>query len=396
MKTNQSQSISRKLIINIQERLQHMPVVAILGPRQVGKTTLARRIVSDFPNAQFLDLENNQDRQVLQEPELFLPSQREKLVVIDEIQFAPEIFRALRPEIDQDRKPGRFLLLGSASGKLLQQSSETLAGRISYQELTPFLINELEETDSQQQLQKLWLRGGYPASFLAFSEESSYLWRMDFMKTLLQRDLPSFGVRVSSSMLDRYWQMLAHLQGSIFNASNLSRSMGMSSPKTSENYLDLLIDAMMVRRLSPFFTNGTKRLVKSPKIYIRDSGILHAMLGIVHLKDLQGHPIVGASWEGFVVEQIANNLPIGAQIFYYRTQAGSELDLVIEKGLKRIVIEIKLSTSPQVKKGFWQAIKDISATEAYVIAPVTQVYKLKDEVKVISPLDFINQVLKSI
>ena len=396
MTIHDSQFVPRKLIFNIQQRLQHMPAVAILGPRKIGKTTLVRRIVGDYPNAQFLDLENNQDRQVLHEPELFLPSQREKLVVIDEIQFAPEIFRALRPEIDQDRKPGRFLLLGSASGKLLQQSSETLAGRISYQELTPFLVNELEETDSQQQLQKLWLRGGYPASFLAASEESSYLWRMDFMKTLLQRDLPNFGVRISSSMLDRFWQMLAHLQGGIFNASNLSRSMGMSSPKTSENYLDVLIDAMMVRRLSPFFTNGTKRLVKSPKIYLRDSGILHAMLGIVHLKDLQGHPIVGASWEGFVVEQIANNLPIGAQIFYYRTQAGSELDLVIEKGLKRIVIEIKLSTSPQVKKGFWQAIKDISATEAYVIAPVTQVYKLKDEVKVISPLDFINQVLKSI
>jgi len=352
MTIHDSQSVPRKLIFNIQQRLKHMPAVALIGPKKIGKTSLAKRIVSDFPNAQFLDLENNQDRQVLQEPELFFPSQREKLVVIDEIQFAPEIFRALRPEIDQDRKPGRFLLLGSASGKLLQQSSETLAGRISYQELTPFLINELEETDSQQQLQKLWLRGGYPASFLASSEESSYLWRMHFMKTLLQRDLPSFGVRVSSSMLDRFLQMLAHLQGSIFNASNLSRSMGMSSPKTSENYLDLLIDAMMVRRLAPFFTNGTKRLVKSPKIYIRDSGILHRMLGIVHLKDLQGHPIVGASWEGFVVEQIANNLPIGAQIFYYRTQAGSELDLVIEKGLKRIAIEIKLSTSPQVKKVF--------------------------------------------
>jgi predicted AAA+ superfamily ATPase len=392
MKTNQA-SIPRKLMTHIRERLQHMPAVAILGPRQVGKTTLAKYIVSDYPNAQFLDLENNQDRQILQEPELFFPFQREKLVVIDEIQFAPEIFRALRPEIDQDRKPGRFLLLGSASGKLLKQSSETLAGRISYQELTPFLINELEQTEPQHQLQKLWLRGGYPASFLASSEDAAYLWRMDFIKTLLQRDLPNFGVRISSSMLERFWQMLAHLQGSQLNSSNLSRSMGMSSPKTSESYLDVLVDAMMVRRLPPFFTNGSKRLVKSPKIYVRDSGILHALLGIVQLKDLQGHPIVGASWEGFVIEQIACNLPIGAQLFYYRTQAGSELDLVIEKGLKRIAVEIKLSTSPQVKKGFWQAIKDIEATDAYVIAPVNQSYALKDGAIVISPLDFLNQVL---
>jgi predicted AAA+ superfamily ATPase len=391
MKTNQT-SVPRNLMTHIRERLQHMPAVAILGPRQVGKTTLAKDIVSDYPNAQFLDLENNQDRQILQEPELFFPFQREKLVVIDEIQFAPEIFRALRPEIDQDRKPGRFLLLGSASGKLLQQSSETLAGRISYQELTPFLINELEHTEPQHQLQKLWLRGGYPTSFLASAEDTSYLWRMDFMKTLLQRDLPNFGVRISSSMLERFWQMLAHLQGSQLNASNLSRSMGMASPKTSESYLDVLVDAMMVRKLPPFFTNGSKRLVKSPKIYVRDSGILHALLGIIHLKDLQGHPIVGASWEGFVIEQIACNLPIGAQLFYYRTQAGSELDLVIEKGLKRIAIEIKLSTSPQVTKGFWQGIKDIEATEAYVIAPVNESYALKDDVTVISPLDFLNQV----
>jgi predicted AAA+ superfamily ATPase len=394
MKTNQA-SIPRNLMTHIRERLQHMPAVAILGPRQVGKTTIAKQIVSDYPNAQFLDLENNQDRQILQEPELFFPFQREKLVIIDEIQFAPEIFRALRPEIDQDRKPGRFLLLGSASGKLLKQSSETLAGRISYQELTPFLINELEQTEPQHQLQKLWLRGGYPASFLASAEDTSYLWRMDFIKTLLQRDLPNFGVRISSSMLERFWQMLAHLQGSQLNASNLSRSMGMSSPKTSESYLDVLVDAMMVRRLPPFFTNSTKRLVKSPKIYVRDSGILHALLGIVQLKDLQGHPIVGASWEGFVIEQIACNLPIGAQLFYYRTQAGSELDLVIEKGIKRIAIEIKLSTSPQVKKGFWQAIQDIDATEAYVIAPVNQSYVLRDGVMVISPLDFLNQVIKT-
>ena len=395
MKTNQP-SIPRKLMTHIRERLQHMPAVAILGPRQVGKTTLAKYIVSDYPNAQFLDLENNQDRQILQEPELFFPYQREKLVVIDEIQFAPEIFRALRPEIDQDRKPGRFLLLGSASGKLLKQSSETLAGRISYQELTPFLINELEQTEPQHQLQKLWLRGGYPASFLASSEDAAYLWRMDFMKTLLQRDLPNFGVRISSSMLERFWQMLAHLQGGQLNASNLSRSMGMASPKTPESYLDVLVDAMMVRRLPPFFTNGSKRLVKSPKIYVRDSGILHALLGIVQLKDLQGHPIVGASWEGFVIEQIACNLPIGAQLFYYRTQAGTELDLVIEKGLKRIAVEIKLSTSPQVKKGFWQAIKDIEATDAYIIAPVNQSYALKDGAIVISPLDFLNQVLQTL
>ena len=197
-------------------------------------------------------------------------------------------------------------------------------------------------------------------------------------------------------MLERFWQMLAHLLGGQLNASNLSRSMGMASPKTSESDLDVLVDAMMVRRLPPFFTNGSKRLVKSPKIYVRDSGILHALLGIVQLKDWQGHPIVGASWEGFVIEQIACNLPIGAQLFYYRTQAGTELDLVIEKGLKRIAVEIKLSTSPQVKKGFWQAIKDIEATDAYVIAPVNQSYALKDGAIVISPLDFLNQVLQTL
>jgi len=388
--------VQRKLLLNIQNRLQQMPAVAILGPRQVGKTTLAKLIVNDYPNAQFLDLERNQDRQILQQPDLYFPSHRDQLVVIDEVQFSPQIFSALRPEIDQYRKSGRFLLLGSASGALLQQSSETLAGRISFQELTPFLINEVTPINHQNSLQKLWLKGGYPGSFLENDDAIAHMWRMDFIKSLLQRDLPNYGVRISSTTLEKYWQMLAHLQGQIFNASDLSRSLGMSSPKTAESYLNTLIDAMMVRRLPPYFVNIGKRLVKAPKIYIRDSGILHTLLNIVNLKDLQGNPIVGASWEGFVIEQIANNLPLGAQLFYYRTQAGSEIDLVIEKGLKRIAVEIKLSSSPTVKRGFWQALDDISATSSYVIAPVNQTYQLREETFVMSPLDFINQVLNNI
>ena len=399
---NTSHWVPRRLEAVVLARLKAMPAVAIMGPRQVGKTRLARKIAKNYSGAIFLDLETIKDRQLLGEPELFFSAHRHRLIVLDEVQMMPEIFQALRPEIDNHRTSGRFLILGSATGKLLKQSSESLAGRVSYVELSPLLANEInlleqsQEQDSGQELfeiQQLWLKGGYPGSYIDTSDEISYSWRADLIKTLLQRDFPSLGIQTASESLSRFWRMLANLHSQLLNSSMLARSLGYGSPKTADHYLDFFVDSMMVRRLQPYLTNFPKRLVKSSRIYLRDSGILHALLNIESIQDLQGHPIVGASWEGFVIEQIACNLPIGAQISFYRTQVGSELDLVIEKGRHRLGIEIKFSMSPKVSRGFWQALKDIEATAAYIIAPVSMQYSYKENVQVMSVQDFIRDVV---
>ena len=291
--------IDRLLQAEVRQRLGFYPAVAILGPRQVGKTTLAGALAAEHPGALFLDLEREGDRAVLAQPELFFAGQRDRLLVLDEVQFVPGLFAALRPEIDAQRRPGRFLLLGSASGALLRQSAESLAGRIGYVELTPLLAAELRPDPLQ--LQALWLRGGFPLSCLAPSAAESFTWRQDFLRTFLQRDLPQLGVRVPAETLQRCWRMLAHLQGQLFNASQLGQSLGGVAHTTVARYLDVLVDTMMLRRLEPHLAKVGKRLVKSPKVYLRDSGLLHALLGISTVTDLQGHPIAGASWEGFVV-----------------------------------------------------------------------------------------------
>lgn len=290
--------LKRKLTALLTSRLQHQPAVALLGPRQVGKTTLAREIATWSPNAIFLDLERESDRARLARADLFFPRHRNRLVVLDEVQVIPDLFSTLRPEIDADRHAGRFLLLGSASGALLRQSAESLAGRIAYLELTPFLLEELiaaSDGDHASQASALWLRGGFPRSFLAGDETESMAWRIDFIETFLARDLPQLGVTIPTETLRRFWRMCAHLHGQPFNASQLGAALGGMAHTTVGRYLDLLVDALMLRRLPPYLANVGKRLVKSPRVYLRDSGILHALLGIHTLDDLNGHPIAGLS-----------------------------------------------------------------------------------------------------
>lgn len=365
----------------IEALLRESPVVALLGPRQVGKTTLAREIAARYPGALLLDLERESDRAALGRPELFLAAHRDRLLVLDEVQHLPHLFEALRPEIDADRRPGRFLLLGSASRDLLRQSGESLAGRVSYLELTPLVVAELKLDLAA--LQSLWLRGGFPMSWLAPDDEASFTWRQDFIRTFLQRDLPGMGLRIPAETLRRLWQMLAHLQGQMVNASQLGQSLGGVSHSTVTRYLDVLVDTLMVRRLPPFLPNLGKRLVKSPKVYLRDSGLLHALLGLATVRDLQGHVVAGASWEGFVVEQLAAQLPADAQLSFYRTAVGAEIDLIVEQRARTVAVEVKFSSAPKPARGFWQALRDLRIEQAYVVAPVARRYPLAEGVEVL-------------
>jgi predicted AAA+ superfamily ATPase len=382
--------IDRRARELLSARLSRSPAVLLLGPRQVGKSTLARSLAESVPGAVMLDLERLADRAALAEPELFLARHRDQLVVLDEVQLMPGLFSALRPEIDADRRPGRFLLLGSASGDLLRQQSESLAGRVAYLELPPILAEEM--APDLATLQQLWLRGGFPMSLLAPDDAASYEWRSDFVQSFLLRDLAEMGVKVAASTLHRFWRMLAHLQGQQFNASMLGESLGGVAHTTVKRYLDTLVDALMLRRLEPHFANVGKRLVKSPKVYVRDSGLLHALLGIQDLNMLQGHPIVGSSWEGFVLEQIAAALPQGAQMGHYRTAAGTEMDVVVTLGSRTVGFEIKFSAAPTVSKGFWVAIDDLKLDAAFVVAPVARGFPLRNGAEVVG-VDAIRQAL---
>lgn len=388
----------RALLSQALEQLLFSPAVALLGPRQVGKTTLSKAIALRLPKVISLDLQLEEDRAKLSGGSQFLYAYRDHLVVLDEVQYVPELFARLRPEIDAQRQPGRFLLLGSASGKLLQQSSESLAGRISYLELTPLQIVEVDahptpaSSNASQRLldlQKLWLRGGFPVSYGAPSDALSFGWRVDFISTFLNRDLREFGLNVPSQSMHRFWRMLAHLHGQIFNASNISASLGGISRTTVSRYLDSLVDTMMIRCLEPHFVNVGKRLVKSPKVYVRDSGLLHALLNIADVDTLSGNPLAGHSWEGMMIEQICMRLPKAAMVSYYRTTAGAELDLVVEIGQKKLGFEIKFSNTPSVTKGFWQACEDVKVDRAFIVAPVQSgwalVPKARFKVDVISP-----------
>lgn len=376
--------ISRRILPNIEKALAQFPAVALLGPRQAGKTTLARSVGSSHVNSLYLDLERPSDLAKLADPELFLSRHGDQLVVLDEIQRQPELFSVLRALIDENRRPGRFLLLGSASPQLLRQTSESLAGRISFHELAPFDISEIKPNKAD--IGVFWLRGGYPLSWLAESEEASLAWRESFIITHLERDIPAYGIRIPGPTLHRFWRMLAHLHGQMWNASRLASGFGVSAP-TVQHYLEILEATYMVRRLPPLHVNLGKRLVKSPKIYLRDSGLLHSLLGIHSQDELAGHPVVGPSWEGWVLEQIVQLLSPQWRLSFYRTATGAEMDVVAERGERRIGFEIKLSSAPTLSKGFWSAMKDLQLEQAYVVAPVETGYPIAEKVEVLPAKD---------
>ncbi len=324
----------------------------------------------------YLDLEKPSDLRKLEDPEYFFHTQAEKLICIDEVQQGPELFPVLRVMVDQDRKPGKFLLLGSASQELVQKSSETLAGRIHYVELTPLTFSELTYNglDILTGPEKLWNRGGFPDSVLASSEEISRIWRMDFVRTFLERDIPQFGFSVSALTLRRFWTMLAHYHGQIWNASKIGQALGVTHP-TVRSYLNMLEQTFMVRVLPPLTPNIKKRLIKSPKVYIRDSGVLHTLLEINSFEDLMGNPVLGSSWEGFCIEQIMVCLKDWRASFY-RTSSGEEVDLILERGRKRLAFEFKASMSPRVTRGFAGSMELLKPDKTWIVAPVTEPYKL--------------------
>ncbi|MFH1195591.1 MAG: ATP-binding protein [bacterium] len=373
--------INRKIHKDIEESLKIFPVVGILGSRQSGKTTLAKHIQRGIPDSIYFDLELPSDDFKLREPELFLSEYKNKLIIIDEIQQRPELFAVLRALIDKDRQPARFIILGSSYPDLIRKSSESLAGRIIYHYLPPFQINELMKNGTS--IQKLWLVGGYPESYLADDTNKSFIWRNAFIDTFLERDLPKFGIKIPSIQIRRFWSMLAHMHGSIWNASKISASLGVTSP-TVKNYLDILENTFIVRQLQPYIANIKKRLVKSPKVYIRDSGLLHSVLNIKEMDDLFGNPISGYSWEGFIIEQILNNLPINFDGYFYRTGAGAEVDLVITKAEKPVLcVEIKLSLSPQLSQGFFNGMSDMKCEDGIVVYPGNEEFLLKNNIKAV-------------
>jgi uncharacterized protein len=382
--------VPRRIQEQIGARLADFPVVAVLGPRQCGKTTLVRETLGGRPGVLYLDLERPSDLAKLRDPELFFSLHRSQgtatLFCLDEIQRVPEIFPLLRSLVDDEQRPGQFLLLGSASRDLLRQTSETLAGRITYLELTPFLASELP-TQEPGVLTRLWLRGGFPRSFLARSDESSRVWRESFVRAFLERDIPQLGFNVPAPTLHRLWRMLAHVHGQMLNSSQLGMALGVSHT-TIRSYLDLLAQTFMVRLLEPFAASNTKkRLVKSPKVYVRDSGILHSLLQVDRLDDLLAHPAYGASWEGLVIENVIAALP-DWQASFYRTASGAEIDLVLERGRRRIGIECKASTAPVVTRGFWSALDDLGIDEAWIVAPVDAPYPIRSGVTV-TPLNLL-------
>ncbi len=375
--------IQRRLENIVTTQLGLFPAVALLGPRQVGKTTLALDIAAQRPSI-YLDLENPHDVEKLREPVLYLSAHADKLVIIDEVQRTPELFQILRGLIDQNRRRGKnagqFLLLGSASLELIRQSGESLAGRIAYEELYPLQPLEIPVN----QIEQLWSRGGFPDSFLALNDEQSFTWRQNFIRTYLERDIPQLGPRIPAETLRRFWTMLAHNQGELLNAAKLAAGLAVDG-KTVARYLDLLVDLLLVRRLMPYIHNTKKRLVKSPRIYVRDSGILHALLNLSNWDNILGHPTAGDSWEGFVIESILCNAPERVIASFYRTTGGAEIDLVLELPNNEIwAIEIKHSLSPTLERGFYEACADINPHKAFVVYSGTERYQIKNNISAIS------------
>jgi len=370
--------IDRQYLSILYKRLQESPAVVLLGPRQVGKTTLALQLADQWPaGSTYLDLERPADRLRLDDADAFLRAQGSKLVILDEIHRMPGLFEILRGIIDERRRDGQrfghFLLLGSASLDLMQQSSETLAGRVAYVDLGP--VQALEWAPNN--LDTLWLRGGFPDSLLAASDAASLSWREDFVRSYLQRDVPMFAPRLPAETVGRLWTMLAHQQGALLQQSRLASGLGVSSP-TLDRYIDLLVDLQLVRRLRPWSVNSGKRLVKAPKVYVRDSGLVHALLGLGNLHDLAGHPVCGLSYEGFCIDNLLAATQASVTPYTYRTHAGAEIDLVLERGGQPwMAIEIKRSTAPNVSKGFDIACDDLELTQRFVVYPGTERFPMR-------------------
>ena len=369
--------IKRNLQDSIINSLTTYPVVGLTGSRQVGKTTLAKTIKDIIrPDAVYLDLELPSDWNKLRDAELYLRPFEDTLVIIDEIQKMPALFPLIRALVDRKRIGGRFLILGSASPALIRQSAESLAGRIIYHELMPLNLFET----GWKAYRELLLRGGYPESYLAKNDSESFVWRESYIKTYLEMDIPQLGIRVPAAQLRRFWSMLAHSHGQLWNGNKIAGSLGVSGP-TVRHYLDILEDTFVVRQLQPYHANVKKRLIKSPKVYIRDSGLLHALLGIRTFDDLQGHPSLGNAWEGFVVEQIMARLSKTREVFFYRTNAGAEVDILFfDQQNRPVAVEIKYSLSPKVSRGFWNAMEDLSCQKGFVVYPGSEKYPITENV----------------
>jgi hypothetical protein len=371
--------ISRSLEKELHRALGRSPAVAILGPRQCGKSTTAKVLLKSIPSV-YLDLQDRVDRNKLVEPELFFDHHRDKLICLDEIQRLPEFFSILRSEIDKDRRPGRFLILGSASRDLIKQSTESLAGRIAYTDLTPFLFKEIADIASWSDI---WLRGGFPVSLLAEKDSDSFDWRLDFIRTFMERDIPNLGFNIPVPIIERLWLLLAHYHGQTVNYQKLSGAADISIPALKK-YLAILEQTYMIRMLPPAAANLKKRLVKSPKIYLRDSGILHALLYIETYDYLLANPIAGASWEGFVIENLIAHYDRWKPSFM-RTSNGAEIDLVLERAGRYLLFECKLSKAPKPSRGFHERVDAMQPASAWVIAPVDEPYEIAKGIVVCSP-----------
>lgn len=376
----------------LRQLLAEFAAVAILGPRQVGKTTLALDLMERLPATVYLDLEMPADAAKLADPAAYFEAHSDSLVVIDEVQRAPDLFAVLRGVIDRRRRAGRrtgqFLLLGSATGALLAQSAESLAGRIAYLELQPLSTAEVPA----KQAQRLWVRGGFPESFDAVDDVASLRWRQQFIATYLERDIPQLGPRIPAETLRRLWTMLSHEQGQQINAAKLAASLAVSG-QTVARYLDLLCDLMLVRRLRPWAANEGKRLVRTPKVYVRDSGIAHALLGLTDFDDVVGHPVAGGSWEGWVIENLLAVAPPATSAFYYRTSSGAEIDLVLELSKRqRWAIEIKRSSAPAASKGFHIAAEDLGVKRRFVVHGGKESFPLPHAVQAITLADLQQQL----
>jgi predicted AAA+ superfamily ATPase len=385
------QYIHRALTTPLTKYLQNFPAVVILGPRQCGKSTLVKHLTKDLKDAIYLDLEKMDDRARLTEPELFFKLNRNKLICLDEIQKMPEIFSILRSVIDENNRNGQFLILGSASRDLIKQSSETLAGRIIYLQLTPFTYTELfkDVLHDFEAIANYQLRGGFPRSYMAEDTGLSFVWRKSFIESFLQRDLPQMGFNIPPETALRLWKMCAHSQGQLLNASKFGESLGLNY-QTIKKYLDVFQGTFMLRLLPPLFPKIKKRFVKSPKVYIRDTGILHALLNLGTIDDLIGHPVFGPSWETLVIENILQKFA-NWDFGFYRTSHGAEIDLVLQKGQKIIAIECKATIAPKLTKGFYTAMSDLNIDAGYVIAPVESSYPINEKVTVIPLNEFLRQ-----